>query len=42
MGDNREVSIDSRNTSIGTVSDEQIVGKLVFKIWPLSEIGVIE
>ena len=42
MGDNREVSIDSRNTSIGTVYDEQIVGKLVFKIWPLSEIGVIE
>lgn len=31
MGDNREVSIDSRNTSIGTVSDEQIVGRLIFK-----------
>lgn len=42
MGDNREVSIDSRNTSIGTVSDEQIVGRLVFKIWPLSEISKIE
>ncbi|SDB02389.1 signal peptidase I [Streptococcus henryi] len=42
MGDNREVSIDSRNTSIGTVSDEQIVGKLVFKIWPLQEIGTIK
>ena len=42
MGDNREVSIDSRNTSVGTVSDEQIVGKLVFRIWPLSDIGFIE
>lgn len=42
MGDNREVSIDSRNTSIGTVSDEQIVGKLLFKIWPLQEMKKIK
>lgn len=42
MGDNREVSIDSRNTSIGTVSDEQIVGRLIFKIWPIQEIGTIK
>ena len=41
MGDNREVSIDSRNTSIGTVSEEQIVGKLVLKVWPLKEISWI-
>ena len=41
MGDNREVSIDSRNTSIGTVSDEQLVGKLIFRIWPLSDIGTL-
>ncbi|WP_256867067.1 signal peptidase I, partial [Streptococcus suis] len=42
MGDNRKESIDSRNNAIGTVSNEQIVGKLVFKIWPLSELGWIE
>ena len=42
MGDNREVSIDSRNTSIGTVSEEQIVGKLVFKIWPLPEMSLLD
>ncbi|MGY3781789.1 signal peptidase I, partial [Streptococcus gallolyticus] len=30
------------NTSIGAVSDEQIVGRLVFKVWPLSEMGIIE
>lgn len=42
MGDNREASIDSRSTSIGTVSDEQIVGKLVFKIWPIPEIRLIK
>ncbi|WP_423216087.1 signal peptidase I [Streptococcus equinus] len=39
LGDNRKVSIDSRNTSVGAVSDEQLVGKLVFRIWPLSDIG---
>ncbi len=38
MGDNREVSLDSRHTAIGCVSQEQIVGKLVFKLWPLSDI----
>ncbi len=39
MGDNRDASIDSRNTSVGCVSDEQIVGKIVFRIWPLSGMG---
>lgn len=42
MGDHREVSIDSRNTSVGTVNEEQLVGKLTFRIWPLNRIGVIE
>lgn len=42
MGDHRSVSIDSRNTSVGCVSEEQIVGRLVMKIWPLSEFGKIE
>ena len=39
MGDNRSVSIDSRNTSIGCVAQEQIVGKIVFRVWPLAQIG---
>ncbi len=38
MGDHRSVSIDSRNTAIGCVADEQIVGKLVCCIWPLTSI----
>ena len=42
MGDNRQESIDSRNHAIGTVADEQIVGKLIFKIWPLPELGWVE
>ncbi len=39
MGDNRDASIDSRNTSVGCVSDEQIVGKIIFRIWPWKEAG---
>ena len=41
MGDNRSVSLDSRNTAIGCVSEEQVVGKITFAIWPLSKIGKI-
>ncbi|MCO4636154.1 signal peptidase [Streptococcus infantarius subsp. infantarius] len=41
LGENRSVSIDSRNTSVGTVSYEQLVGKLIFRIWPLSDIGTL-
>ncbi|MBO5504753.1 MAG: signal peptidase I [Lachnospiraceae bacterium] len=39
LGDNRDVSVDSRNTAVGCVAEEQIVGKLVFKVWPLKAIG---
>ncbi len=42
MGDNRDVSVDSRNTSVGCVSDEQVVGKVVFRIWPLSQFGPVQ
>ncbi|MCQ2514641.1 MAG: signal peptidase I [Ruminococcus sp.] len=42
MGDHRSVSIDSRSTTIGCVSDEQIVGKIIFRIWPIKEIGAIK
>lgn len=41
MGDNRAVSIDSRNTAVGCVAEEQIVGKIVFRVWPFKEIGAI-
>ena len=37
IGDNRAVSIDSRNKAVGCIASEQIVGKLIYKIWPLSE-----
>ena len=41
MGDNRDVSIDSRNTAVGCFAADQIVGKVVFRIWPLSEFGPV-
>ena len=42
MGDHRSVSVDSRSTSVGCVSDEQIVGRLLFRVWPLKSIGLIK
>lgn len=42
MGDNRKDSVDSRHTSLGTVSEEQIVGKLIIKIWPWLDLGLID
>ena len=42
MGDNRSVSIDSRNTSIGCIAEEQIVGKIVYRVWPLTGIGAVQ
>jgi len=41
MGDNRSVSVDSRSTLVGCVSKDQIVGKVVFRVWPLKKFGSI-
>lgn len=38
LGDMRENSIDSRNTLIGCVQKDQIVGKVFFRIWPFKTI----
>ena len=42
MGDPRSTSIDSRNTSVGCVAEEQIVGKIVFRLWPLKSFGTVK
>lgn len=39
MGDHRSTSVDSRSTVVGCVAEEQIVGKIVFRVWPLSGFG---
>ena len=41
MGDHRSVSVDSRNTAVGCVAEEQIVGKLIFRVWPFDLFGEI-
>ena len=42
MGDHRSTSVDSRNTAVGCVAQEQIVGKIIFRIWPLNRLGDVE
>lgn len=39
MGDLRETSMDSRSTEVGCVRQEQIIGKVFLRIWPLKHIG---
>ena len=42
MGDHRATSVDSRTIEIGCVAEEQIVGKLIFRVWPFASIGKIK
>jgi signal peptidase I len=35
MGDHRTTSLDSRYTEVGDVTQEQVFGKVLFRIWPL-------
>ena len=42
MGDHRATSIDSRNTLVGCVSSEQLLGRVVLRFWPLSRFGPIQ
>lgn len=41
LGDNRAISMDSRIKSIGCVEKEQIVGKVIFRMWPLARMGIM-
>lgn len=40
MGDNREHSMDSR--AFGLVTKERIIGRVVFKFWPLGKVGFVD
>ena len=41
LGDHRSTSQDSRSVIIGPVSEEQVLGTLVFRVWPLNKFGPI-
>ena len=41
MGDHRSTSVDSHNSAVGCVAQEQIVGKIVFWVWLLPDFGAL-
>lgn len=41
VGDHRETSVDSRHSSVGCISREQIVGKIVYCVWPMESFGAV-
>lgn len=41
LGDRRETSVDSRNTAIGCIDDDEIVGRVIFRVWPFKRIGPV-
>ncbi|MCD8084668.1 MAG: signal peptidase I [Clostridiales bacterium] len=42
LGDHRSTSVDSRSTTIGCIADEEIVGKIVFRVWPFDRFGPLQ
>ena len=42
MGDERETSVDSRHSSVGCISTDQMVGKIVYRVWPFAVIGAVD
>ena len=41
MGDHRSTSVDSRHSTVGCIAEEDIVGRIVFRVWPLSQFGPV-
>ncbi len=41
LGDNRPLSVDSRSTALGCIGEEEILGRLLWRVWPLSRFGPI-
>lgn len=42
LGDHRSVSIDSRSSTVGCVSEEQLIGKVVFRVYPFNAAGAMK
>ena len=41
LGDHRAASVDSRSTAVGCISEEQIVGRIMYRVWPLKKFGPV-
>jgi signal peptidase I len=42
MGDHRSTSLDSRSTSLGCISEDMVVGRLLLRVWPLQDVGPVK
>lgn len=42
MGDQRESSVDSRHSSVGCITEDQFVGKIVYRVWPFEDFGIVK
>lgn len=42
MGDHRATSIDSRSSSVGCIGYDAVIGRIVFRVWPLSSISFVK
>ena len=41
MGDHRATSVDSRNSTVGCISDDMVVGRLILRVWPLLDLSIL-
>lgn len=41
MGDHRATSADSRHTAVGCIGSDQIIGRILFRVWPLDQFGPV-
>ena len=43
MGDHRDTSIDSRNSTVGCIENDAVIGKImiIFRVWPIRNIGLV-
>ena len=41
MGDHRATSVDSRNSTVGCISDDMVVGRLILRVWPLNKLSLL-
>lgn len=41
MGDHRSTSVDSRSTIVGCIPEEEIVGRILLRVWPLQDFGTV-